>query len=185
MSVLAGDMIPDTGMGLCGHTGLQLLSRFLFYNGNNLPLAGRDVIRGTRSIQLFGGNNLRDISKKTQFVNIPPNYTSLNCTDFEYCLCCADNQWLFSQHVNVNLIKDPHVLVTDLWVTFSKTTWSIRQDVWGFVGSSCEEKHRETFGLGLLLSAKVCCVVLLSACYCTLSLGEWEKSVLALKYWWF
>lgn len=82
-SVQAGIMIPDTGIGLCGHAGLQLLSRYLFHNGNNLPLAGRDVIRGTSSIQLLGGNNFRDIRKKKHFVNIPPNCTSLNYTDFE------------------------------------------------------------------------------------------------------
>lgn len=129
MSVQAGDMIPDTGMGLCGHTGLQLLSRFLFCNGNNLPLAGRDVIGGQGAYSYLEEIILETSVKKPHFVNIPPNYTSLNYTDFEYCLCCADNQWLFSQHVNVTVIKDPHLLVTDLWVTFSKTTWSIRQDV--------------------------------------------------------
>lgn len=46
MSVQAGITIPDTGMGLCGHAGLQLLPRCLFHNGNNLPLTGRDVTGG-------------------------------------------------------------------------------------------------------------------------------------------
>lgn len=89
---------------------------------------------------------------------------------FEYCLCCAGNQCLFSQHANITPVKDHHLQDTGLLVIFSKTTWSIRQDVQGVVGSPCEDKCGESLGLGLQLSAEFCSV-LQSACCCALFLA--------------
>lgn len=96
---------------------------------------------------------------------------------FEYCLCCAGNQRLFSQHADIPPVKDPHLQDTGPLVIFSKTTWSIRQDVQGFVGSPCEEKYGERLGLSLQLSAEVCSVPLQSGCCCapflaTVQVGE-------------
>lgn len=100
---------------------------------------------------------------------------------FKYCLLCAGNQCLFSQHANITPVKDPHLqdpgpLFQDHLVYQARCS-----RLWG---SLCEEKCGETLGLGLQLSAKVCSVILPSACCCTLFLATiqvGETSLLLLS----